>query len=345
MERSSSIAVALLLGLAASGLTARAGLDAWGETPNRIGFNMRGVFNVKASFSQLGGAPPATDIGMAVGGVDHFYDDGYNRVDSSGNAGDSTWFWGYDRQSQADGAGIQMSSSAAQPTGRVEEVTDDPHWGGELFYWRELGWNNSYAWGLVAGLGWQYLRFNQSATFGTDVTRTTDTYSLFGQPPPPAPYRGQFDSSTGPLLSDIPNRQTSLIPNGALTSGQYEFEASAYTLRLGLLFETPFTDWLDLQFGGGVLASVINGEFAFRETTVVGDLPAPPESDSDRSTEFVGGGYAELNLSLRVAKRVYVIAGAQYQMLTDYSQEMAGRKVELDARSSVVALLGMNYAF
>ena len=90
---------------------------------------------------------------------------------------------------------------------------------------------------------------------------------------------------------------------------------------------------------------MINGEFAFRETTVVGDLPAPPESDSDRSTEFVGGGYAELNLSLRVAKRVYVIAGAQYQMLTDYSQEMAGRKVELDARSSVVALLGMNYAF
>ena len=238
MERRSSTAVALLLGLAASGLTARAGLDAWGKTPNRIGFNVQGVFKVKATFSQLGGAPPATDIGPVSGEADRFYDDGYNRVDSSGNAGDSTWFWGYDRQSQADGAGIQMSSSAAQPTGRVEEVTDDPHWGGELFYWRELGWNNSYAWGLVAGLGWQYLRFNQSATFGTDVTRTTDTYSLFGQPPPPAPYRGQFDSSTGPLLSDIPNRQTSLIPNGALTSGQYEFEASAYTLRLGLLFET-----------------------------------------------------------------------------------------------------------
>jgi hypothetical protein len=345
MERRSSIAGSLLLGLAASGLTARAGLDAWGETPHRIGFNVRGVFNVKATFSQLGGAPTATDIGPVSGDTDRFYDDGYNRVDSSGNAGGSTWFWGYDRMSQADGAGIQMSSSAAQPTGRVEEVTDDPHWGGELVYWRELGWNNSYAWGLVAGLGWQYLRFNESATFSTDATRTTDTYSIFGQPPPAAPYRGQFDSSTGPVLSAIPNRQTSLMPNGALTWGQYEFEASAYTLRLGLLFETPFTESLDLQFGGGVLASVINGEFTYRENTAVSDLQPLSARGSDRSTEFVGGGYAELNLSLRVARRFYVIAGAQYQMLTDYSQEAAGRKVELDSRSSLVAVLGMNYAF
>ena len=60
---------------------------------------------------------------------------------------------------------------------------------------------------------------------------------------------------------------------------------------------------------------------------------------------FAGGGYAEVNLSLRVAKGAYAFVGAQYQMLTDYSQDVDGRKVELEFGNGVVAVLGMNFAF
>jgi hypothetical protein len=238
-----------------------------------------------------------------------------------------------------------MSSTAAQATGSLDEVTDDPQWGAELHYWRELGWNNSYSWGLVVGIGWQDLRFKEGATFTTDARRTTDHYSLFGQPPPAAPFRGEFDSQGGPVLSEIPDRQITTLSGGALTTGRYEFEAAAYTLRLGLLFETPFADWLNLQFGGGVLGSVIDGEFSFTEQTEVADLYSFSGQDGDRATDFAGGGYAELNLSARLAKGVYATVGAQYQMMTDFSQEVAGRQVEVDFRNAVVAVAGVSFAF
>ena len=50
-------------------------MDIWGEQKNRVAISIRPVFNMEASFSNLGGAPPNTDIGPAIGGVNHEYDD------------------------------------------------------------------------------------------------------------------------------------------------------------------------------------------------------------------------------------------------------------------------------
>jgi hypothetical protein len=58
-----------------------------------------------------------TDPGPATGGVDHFYDDGYVRVDATGNAGGQTWFWGYEHASQIQGDTIVFHSVSEGLTG------------------------------------------------------------------------------------------------------------------------------------------------------------------------------------------------------------------------------------
>jgi hypothetical protein len=324
--------------------SAQGGMEIWGEQKNRIGFNGRAAFNLEASFKNLGEAPAATDIGPAIDGVDHFYDDGYNRVDSSGNSDGTTWFWGYDRSSQVQEGELSLSSSYSEGSGAVEGTGDEPHWGAESTYARELGWNNSYWWGVVAGFGWHDIRFTERHTFTSDAVRVTDTY-VIPNGVPGAPYRGQFDDVGGPVVGATPTRQVTSIPGGAMTSGRYEFDAEAYTLRLGLLFETPFTDWFDLQFGGGALGTMVHGTFSFREETSVTDLPAIETAGEDTETGFAGGGYAELNLSLRISKGVYAQAGVEYLILTDYTQDMGGREVELNFRNGILATLGMTFAF
>jgi len=347
MNQTTLRTVPLLMGLAVGATTLQGGMDVWGEKKNRVGLSIRPAFSIQASFSNLGGAPPSTDIGPAVGGANHDYDDGYNRVDEGGNADGTTFYWGYDSPSQAQEGMVSMSSSYAEPLGGISEVTDDPHWGGELMYMRELGWNNSYWYGLVVGLSWHQFQFSQSQVFSYDAVRVTDSYVLPGELPS-APFRGNFDDrieTGGYELGDTPTRSSAPVPGGATTSGTYDYEASAYTLRAGLMFETPFTDSLDLQFGGGIVGTMIDGRFSFQETTAVNALQPYSMSADESSTSFAAGGYAEVNLSLRISTGVYAFAGAQYVMLSDFSQTAAGREVELDAKSGILATLGMSFAF
>ncbi|MGA1238052.1 MAG: hypothetical protein ACO34E_14455 [Limisphaerales bacterium] len=341
-------ALPVLIGLAAGAVSVQGGMDLWGEEPNRLGFAIRPAFNIKASFSDLGGAPAQTDVGPAVGGVNHYYDDGYNLVDSSGNGEGTTWYWGYSKNSQVGEGYVDMSSSYAAPAGSLSEVTNDPHWGGELTYMREIGWNNSYWYGVVVGLGWHHLRFAQDSNFAYAAQRLTDRYSsqlIAAEDMPPAPYAGGFDDVAGPQLSDTPERSVTTLPGEAFTRGSYDYEAEAYALRVGLLFETPFSDGFDLQFGGGVVGTMVDGRFSFRERTVVSNLSDYEVAGEEKEAAFAGGGYGEINLSLRVSKGIYAFVGAQYLILSDITHSVGGRTVQLDLKNGILASAGMTFAF
>src|SRR5881398_2810121 len=65
------------------------------EFKNRIGISYRMGLNITVDFKKLGGLG-LSDPGAATGGaVNRNYDNRYNRVDSSGNANNQTWYWGY----------------------------------------------------------------------------------------------------------------------------------------------------------------------------------------------------------------------------------------------------------
>src|SRR5215210_6789659 len=164
------------------------------ENPNRLslgprfGLNFKGVFENRA---------PAVNPGPATAGANHTYNDGYVRVDASGNAAGTMWNWGYDNASQVVGDNMQFHAIQSSGSSRSDrEVTDDPQYGLELTYQRIMGalsFAPSARWGFEAAFGYTDLdiRDNRSAT--GPVTVTTDSYPLNGVLPPLQGYRGTFN--------------------------------------------------------------------------------------------------------------------------------------------------------
>jgi hypothetical protein len=336
---SSSFLAVLCLALSS---TSGTGAD-WATGKNRFNLNSHIGFNIKTDFTQLGSVFPQTAIGPERGGVDHFYDDGFNRVDASGNAGGQTWFWGYQNPSQIVGDDILMSSTTTSPTS-IRGLSDAPHWGAELSYARELGWNSAYWWGVEIGLSWVNLDFSESRSITTHAERTVDAYSLGGIVPPTAPYEGTF-SGPGPTISDHPQRSIQTLNNAAITDGSYDLDAYLYTLRLGLIYETPFTDWFTLQFGGGVLGAFVQSEFSFRESTSIQGLGSFHQSGSDRDRDFLGGAYGRAGLGIHFSPKFMASLGVQYNYLGTFSQQVERRKATIDLKSALFVSLGLGVSF
>jgi hypothetical protein len=315
----------------------------WAMGKNRLSVQSHIGFNITADFTQLGSFASPADVGPAHGGADHFYDDGYNRVDSRGNPDGQTWFWGYDNANQIVGSNVLMSSTSTLP-GAVRGISDAPHWGVELNYARELGWNGSYWWGVEIGLSWVNLNFSERRAFASDAVRTVDSYP-FGESVPPAPYAGTF-AGPGPTIGDNPQRTIQTLNNAALTTGSYDLDASLYALRLGLIYETPFTDWFTLQFGGGVIGAFIHGDFAYRESTFTHELGSTPlEFGSDRERDFLGGAYARAGLGLHFSPNVMASLGLQYNYLGTFSQQVDGRHASIDLKTSLYLAVGVGVSF
>ncbi len=203
----------------------------WENSKNRIGLNTHIGFNIKANFERLG-AVGESNAGSDLRGTDHFYDDGYNRVDSNGNAGGQTRFWGYDNAGQIVDDTMVMSSYSSAGTGRIDGIHDAPNWGAELTYARELGWNGSYWWGVEVGLSWTDLNFKEQTSLNSDATVLRDAYALNGVVPPASPYTGTFGSD-GPALSDDPMRTIQTLNGAALTSGKYRARRFVVCIETG----------------------------------------------------------------------------------------------------------------
>src|SRR5262249_32836648 len=97
---------------------------------NPLPLSYRIGLNIRADFKKLGGFAPLSDPGAATGSaVNRTYDNGYNKVDISTNAGGLTWFWGYQNANQIQGNSLVMESSSSQNTGSSNNHQDDPQHG------------------------------------------------------------------------------------------------------------------------------------------------------------------------------------------------------------------------
>src|SRR2546425_7401386 len=118
------ILASILLAPIASSLAADGDM-ASSTNQSRLTVRGRLGLNIHAKFSRIGTFPAATDIGGTGSALNHFYDDGYVRVDESGNYGGQTWYWGYDRASQISGNNLPFHSSRASG-GASRDVSHDP---------------------------------------------------------------------------------------------------------------------------------------------------------------------------------------------------------------------------
>ncbi len=331
--------------LAATSIHAQSTPLTQAEAPseNHFGLSARFGLNISAKFKNLGGFTSPALPGPASGGAEHFYDDGFVRLDASGNAGGKTWFWGYENAAQVPGNDTIEFHAGDVPANRSVRDEGDPQLGFELSYSRQLGKLDPFRWGIEAAFGYTDINIRNSQSFVGNVTALTDSYALGGVTPPQAPYAGTF-GGPGVVIGDTPTRSTTLMPGGALITGQRELNAGMYTLRLGPYFTYPITERLSLDLGGGLAFGIVDSEFEFREAVTVGAATAK-SAGHDSQTDFLAGGYVGAQLGWQVFDHVSLFTGAQYQPLGSFTQKVAGKKAELDLVNPVFLSAGLRFSF
>ncbi|MDB6015688.1 MAG: hypothetical protein JWR19_177 [Pedosphaera sp.] len=314
------------------------------ENPNRLSLGPRFGMNFKGDFHNNAPVNP----GPAAGGANHNYNDGYVRLDSSGDAGGLTWNWGYQNAGQVVGNtmefhALQSSSPAASTS---DSVTDDPQYGAELVYQRVMGHLplvSSGLWGFEAGFACTDLdlRNNHSAT--GPATFTTDAFQLNGVIPPGAGYNGTFQGP-GALLGDTPTR-TVTSGTATLTSNQ-KLSGQLYTIRLG-----PFAEWqlannLSLAASVGLTLAPSVVSYSFSETaTLAGGGGTFAASGRTTKTELLYGPYVSAMLRYDFSQNWGLYVGAQFQSLNDLEQSVGSRSARLNQSATVYGIVGASYRF
>ena len=327
----------------------RIGGDAAPPNPNRISLSYRLGYNIEAKFSGLGGSASRGTPGPAAGGVNHEYDDGYVRLDSTHNGLGLTWNWGFDSASQVNGDNLLMHSGRALGDSS-RAGGDDLHHGFEITYAREMGLVKKARWGLEGAFNYMNIGIRDGGSRTADLELTTDTYALEGIIPfdpitSQTPYRGTF-TGPGPLIPDAPiDRSVEIIPGGALLSGSRELDANLFGFRFGPYIEWPLSDRWTFGLNAGFALVVADSEFDFRETVTPANASSFTASGSKSEVDLLPGGYIGANIALKVADAVTVFGGAQFQHVGDLEHDVNGKRAELDLGQSVFVTVGINYSF
>jgi hypothetical protein len=335
------------------------------ENLNKIGLNYRMGLNISVDFRRLGGLA-LSDPGSVNGTtVNRNYDNGYNRVDSTGNNHGGfigTWNWSYQNQNSFQGDHLVLQSYATPANASSTGHQDDPYHGLELTYSRELLRGKGWRAGLEAGFGWTPISVTDSSALHNKAFRTNDTYfgpgvEAWPTPPGPATFTGPGAVINAAPSGSIPGasgRTTDSLPGAALITGSRELNADLFLLRLGPYVEVPLSDKFSVIFSGGLALGVAHSEFSFHnEQVVITDptfLNAPlslsqTRSGSGSETDFLVGGYVGGSLSYALTRELSLLVGAQFQAQGQSVTDAKSKQGILDLGQSVFVTFGASYSF
>jgi hypothetical protein len=303
------------------------------------GFNLQADFSMIGAFAVSGSQPgPA-----GVGGADHFYDDGYVRVDQNGNAQGYTSYWGYNDASQLSGNTLTFRSAKSFiANGGNTSATDsavgvDLAYGGHLFPWRDayVGWE--------FGFGYLPVNIEDNQTFSGVVRRTVHTFDTGGIVVPTAPYQGG-SGGTGPTIRDIATALPDEI-GAATVSGRRELDVDMYLFRLGpTLFWELSPRWAT-AVGAGAAVGWVSGDLIYQETLSLGGGGTAINSGSIGGSDVIYGGYVNATLLFHVEKHGDLYLSLQYMPLSGMSISGPGRQADLIPTGGMYVSFGVNWPF
>jgi hypothetical protein len=311
-----------------------------------LSFDM--AFNLSAQFKNLGSFPPSGGgPGAALPGIDHFYGNGYNRVDVADNnhgGFEGTWYWGYQNPNQISGDTLTMQSSSLAAGVNSGTGSGNPQPGFELTVGRDLGGGHHWRWGAEGGFGFTHVTFDDNRTLTGNVNVVTDAYALNGVIPAVPPYHGTY-SGPGAIIGDNPSRTTSIESGAATITGWRELDADLFEVKLGPYVELPLNDYWSVRFRGGLALVEVNSEFSYSETTTLPGVGSLTSKASGWQTSLLVGGYAGGNLSCALSASTRIFAGAEYQNVGNFTQNLNGRTAVLNLSQSIFVDLGLSYSF
>ena len=169
---------------------------------------------------------------------------------------------------------------------------------------------------------------------------------------PAAPYHGTFEGP-GALISALPERNTQVISREATITGDRDFYADVYVLRLGPYFEVPIYKRLSAFLSGGLTLAIGDSEFDYRETVTIEDSGSVTRSSSGSQTDFLVGWYVAGNLAYAINDEWGVFAGVQFQAAGRSVNESSVRNGQieskkqsvLDLNECLMIVFGVSYSF
>lgn len=303
-----------LLLLAVCGLPAAG--QAEEDSRHHVGVGMPVWINAKARFS----AARATDPGPNDGSPtrNRFYNDGFNRVDSTGNAAPPggvplTSAFGYANRDvqvvQATAVPLTPGSLAlhsAQINGgdytRSRDNAASP--GLEIFYRYDVKKEKSWSFSLEGGASYQFFQWRQDGAVNATGDLITDNYSLGGVFLPAASYSGPVVWTPGDkVIGSTPTR--TLGPSTpAVVTGQRSLKLDTLHFRFGPAAEWRASERSELGAQTGVLLGVGFSRLNFNDTVAVASptMPVFNESGSSSHTHVWFGWFNALRVTLHLDK-------------------------------------------
>ncbi len=339
--------------LLATAVSAEQNLETYQYSTNRVTVSLRFGLNIKGKFKGTGGslASGAAGSQQTPRGDKYNYDDGYVLTDISGNAGNQSWYWGYDNASQVNASGantIDFHRDTALGVPNQNSGGDTPYVGAEIAYNWELGkddWRHIH-YGLEAAINFMPINFRSGGLYNATLSRLTDTYSYTdGTTPPGAPYQGSFGGA-GFVINTPPVGSTTVTVPGATFLAQQDFDANLWGFRLGPYLEMPLSQKWSLHLSGGFALGLLDSQANWRETITLpsaGGATTKSGSGSDFSALY--GYYVSLTAAYQLSERWAIEGGVQFQDLGTYEHNFAGRLAELNMKNSLFIQVGVSYSF
>ena len=317
----------------------------------RAGISFAPLLNARAGFSNLGAFSSPFSPQPLGGGQNYEYENGYVRVDASGNAGDATTNWGYADASQYDpsgGGSIAFSLTRSLGNGSARE-TEDISPGFELFGYYEMGditltAGRPLTWGLRTGIHYANLSAGGRGTLTSDAERLTDRFVLGGIIPPSAGYEGTF-GGPGALLSDDPQRTTTVIADGASVSGDRDIDLDMVTFSAGPYLEIPLHENVSLFAEAGLSLSVARGEYEFESVTNISGLGSQTSRGDNTRTKLLPGFFTGLSAAWQLTERFGIHGSVRYQYIDRFDVDAAGSSASFTFDGAAIISLGGVWSF
>jgi hypothetical protein len=312
--------------------------------------------NIKTDFRSAGTFPiSGNNPGAAVGGINHEYDNGYVRLDATGDAAppgqpSQTTNFSYTDAGQYDPAAntltYQATRSFALSAPASKQIDDLPDLGFDLAYGSTIRvWQH-------ASIGWEF-GFNMnflapkdrtSLTGDATITRHQYTSTSPSGSFPPANQPGNPSGAGSATINDTPTDLGDITTSGTIT-GSRGLDATLYNLRLGPLFRWEFYPRWTVNASAGVAFTIIDAEYTFDETLTLTGGATSRNRGHFGTTDFSLGGYAGAVLMYDTGNNWEPYLGAHFYSMQDSKVAKAGRSANIDLGAAIYISAGINWTF
>jgi hypothetical protein len=297
--------------------------------------------NIKADFEMNGNTPVNHPAGV--------YDDGYVLVDSTGNGGGATSFWGYQSSSQLNGQTLSMHDTTSFSPSSAASTTKDGGilpglelaYGGNLWYWKRVrvGWD--------FGFGFLPISITAGESGVGSANQSTFTFNTSGIVPG-APYNGPFQYPPpgiggAPLLpATAASTNTTTIQDAQITGSQ-SLDVMLYTFRLGPSVYWDFNRYVGMSVGAGPALGLVSGDLKFDEFVQTSTIAENKGQVS--GTDLVYGWYANATVLYHVMRNGDIYLSGQFMPLGTATISGQGHQGRLDLKGAAVISAGFNWPF